>query len=185
EEGARRGRDATVVIEVKHPTYFLGAGFDIGALLMRELEASGWVSRGEQVIVECFELSVLDQLRSAGLTAPVVFLLEHAGAPADEIAQAEIARSRRGMHDYAWYRSDAGLDSLVGRVDGVSPSKRDILADEDPGAGLAARAHVRGLSVFTWTFRPENRFLEREHRLGGGAAAWGDWEAEWLRLVAS
>lgn len=178
EEEARTGRRVSVVVELKHPHYFEHEGHDLVGLLIAELTELGWDHRPGRLIIECFELAALERARAAGIDALFVFLLEHAGAPADE----EHGRNRR---DYEWYRSDAGLDFLVGRVDGISPAKRDILADADPRNGLVARAHARGLSVFAWTLRPENRFLERSCRVGGDHAAWGDWRSEWDRLAAT
>lgn len=174
DEGERLGREFSVVIEIKH-AHFLGTqGHDLVALLLAELRESGWADRLGRLIVESFELAPLDRLRESGLPALLVFLMEHDGAPADERAL-----HKRRARSYEWYRSNDGLDSLAGRVDGVSLSKRDVLGDP----GVVARAHARGLGVFVWTLRPENRFLDRPLRSSGDAAAWGDWRAEWERLV--
>ena len=35
-----------------------------------------------------------------------------------------------------------------------------------------------GLSAFTWTLRPENRFLAPENRRGTAPRGWGDWQRE-------
>jgi glycerophosphoryl diester phosphodiesterase len=69
-----------------------------------------------------------------------------------------------------------GLDGLVGRVDGISVSKKMLL---DRGNTIVADAHARGLQVFTWTCRPENAFLSAEFRGAGGRGAYGDYEGEW------
>ena len=53
------------------------------------------------------------------------------------------------------------------------------------GADLVARAHTAGLDVFTWTLRPENRFLLPEHRVGTAARDWGDWRAEFSAVLAT
>lgn len=175
EEQSRSGRRVVVVVEVKHPHFFGTVGYDLAELLLAELRACGWEDRHDQLVFECFELGVLDRLRAESPNVPVVFLLEHDGAPADAPA----------AESYEGYRSDAGLDSLVGRVDGISPAKRDILADVDPRSGLVARAHARDFAVFTWTLRPENRFLDHAHRRGKDPAAWGDWRREWRRIVST
>lgn len=175
-EGERLGREFSVVIELKHVHFLRGEGHDPVELLLAELRACGWDDRPGRLIVESFELEPLDRLRDSGLPALRVFLMEHTGAPADEKA-----RSGRRARSYDWYRSDAGLDALAGRVDGISVSKRDLLADP----GLAERARARGLGVFVWTLRPENRFLERGLRSGSDDAAWGDWRAEWERIAAA
>jgi glycerophosphoryl diester phosphodiesterase len=176
DESERQGRDIAVVIEVKH-AHFLGErGHDLVELLLAELRECGWADRPGRLIVESFELAPLDRLRESGLQTMLVFLLEHEGAPADE-------RAKRGRkaRSYAWYRGDEGLDGLAGRVDGISLSKIDVLADP----GIVARAHARGLGVFVWTLRPENRFLDRSARSRGEHSEWGDWQAEWRRIVQS
>lgn len=175
-ESDRQGRAIAVVVELKH-AHFLGQlGFDLVELLLAELRACGWDDRPDQIIVESFELAPLDRLRGSGLTAQFVFLLEHDGAPADERAE----RGRKAR-TYAWYRTDSGLDSIRDRVDGISVSKVDLL--EDPT--IVARARSRGLGVFVWTLRPENRYLDRPAQNVGDGAAWGDWKAEWSRIAAT
>ncbi len=152
--------------------------------MLAELEAAGWQQKQPQLVIESFELAPLERLRDAGLVAEYVFLLESAGAPADELATPGVkARS------YEWYRSNAGLDSLAGRVHGVSLSKRDLLRVTARGQvvgveDVVQRAHARGLKVFTWTLRPENRYLTAGFRQGSQHGAWGDWREEW-RLILS
>lgn len=185
EERNRGGRDVAAVIEIKHAHYFLERGHDLAALVMADLAAAGWEGRRERVIIESFELGVLDRLREAGAQASLVFLMESAGAPADEVALlGERART------WPWYRSDSGLDSLVARVHGISVAKADLLHTDSAGratgtSDLVQRAHARGLEVFTWTLRPENVFLNAAHRGRGGKASHGDWRAEWARIVST
>lgn len=172
------------VIEVKHAQYFLEAGLDLGALLLGELAEAGWADRGERIVIESFELGVLDRLREAGAPGRFVFLTETAGAPADEVA-----RFGAEATPWSWYRTDAGLDSLVGRVHGISVAKADLLELDSRGRAtgpndLVERAHARGLEVFTWTLRPENFYLNPAHQLRGGKPVHGDWRVEW-RMIAS
>lgn len=184
EAGEALQRDIGIVIELKHVHFLLQQGHDLIALLLAELAATGWDRRAGRLTVECFELGALDRLRETGLWAQLIFLMEHRGAPADEVAlQGSAAR------EYAWYRSDAGLDSLMGRVHGISLSKRDLLRVNALGKAVGVhdivqRAHARGLLVYTWTMRPENRFLTPGFRGGRRAADWGEWRDEW-RLILS
>ena len=74
---------------------------------------------------------------------------------------------------YRQTAAPAGLDALVGVVDGISVDKRMILAPDKLGrtsgpSPLVADAHARGLRVFTWTCRPENSFLIAQFRGRGG-----------------
>jgi glycerophosphoryl diester phosphodiesterase len=172
------------VIELKHVHFLAQRGHDLIALLLAELARTGWDARPELLTVECFELGALDRLREAELPARLVFLMESKGAPADEVAVLGDAAT-----PYEWYRSDAGLESLVGRVDGISLSKRDLLRVNALGKAVGirdvvARAHAHGLLVFTWTMRPENRFLTPGFRAGKRAPEWGEWRDEW-RLILS
>ncbi|WP_336658795.1 glycerophosphodiester phosphodiesterase family protein [Leucobacter sp. USHLN153] len=184
EQSAELGRDIGLVVEIKHARYFADRGFDLAALAMQELAEAGWADRPERLVIESFELGALHRLREAGVRAELVFLAEHLGAPADEPLSGAAAR------DYAWYRSDAGLELLAGRVGGISVSKIDLLRCDAKGRAvgptdLVARAHARGLRAFTWTLRPENRFLSARFRSDRDPAAWGDWEAEFAMILAS
>lgn len=184
EANRSRGKEIALVIELKHAHFLREQGHDLVPLLLEVLETCHWSDRAEQLTIECFELAPLERLSEAGLPASYIFLLESEGSPADEVA--ELGPQ---AHTFEWYRSDAGLDSLVGRVDGVSVAKRDLVGRDrigayDAPADLVRRAHERGLLVFTWTLRPENHYLFPEFRRGSRPEAWGDWESEW-RLILS
>ncbi len=179
EGSLEQGREIGVVLEIKHATYFASFGFDVAALVEAELTAAGW-GRGElPLYVESFELTVLTQLRERGVPGTYVFLLEAAGRPFDLVTE----RGTRAP-TYAAMAAPAGLDALVGVVDGISLDKRMILAPDRRGrttgpSRIVADAHARGLLAFTWTCRPENTFLLPSFRGRGGAAAFGDYPAEW------
>ena len=184
EEAAARGREVRAIIELKHAHAFDTLGHDLAALLLADLAESGWGDRGDRVVVESFELGVLDRLREAGSGAQLVFLMETEGSPADEVAQFGDA-----SRTWAWYRSRDGLASLVGRVHGVSLAKADVLpaaagGREPDGVDVVAAAHAHGLAVYTWTLRPENAYLGRPFRGSGGRGDPGDWRAEWRAVVA-
>lgn len=178
------GRAVGVVLEIKHATFLESAGFDVAALVAAELRAAGWDAGQHPLWLESFELDVLDRLGGSGVAGTRVFLLEATGAPFDRVA-VEGAQAR----SYEDWALPAGLDELTARVDGISVDKRMILAPARSrrarGGSVVADAHARGLSVFTWTARPENAFLVRRHRRAGGPAAWGDHVAEWAELAAS
>ncbi len=174
-----QGREIGVVLEIKHATYFAGLGFDIAALVADELADAGW-SRGElPLIVESFESTVLASLKARGIPATYVYLLEAAGRPFDLLS----AHGKAAL-TYRQTAAPAGLDALVGVVDGISVDKRMILSPDRLGRAtgpspVVADAHARGLRVFTWTCRPENVFLVAQFRTKGGAGAFGDYESEW------
>ncbi len=173
-----------LVIELKHVAFLRRQGHDLVGLLLEALASSGWDRRPELLTIECFEIDPLDRLLDSGVRARIVFLMEHAGSPPDQVSS-----RGSGAREYAWYRTDEGLDSLMGRVHGISLSKRDLLRVDRRGeavgiSDVVARAHSRGLLVFTWTLRPENGFLVPGFRRGSERSEWGDWRAEW-RLILS
>lgn len=175
---ANEVRPVFAVIELKHSAYFRALGFDLAELLRSELKRTGWDARADQLVIESFELGVLDALRLLGVRAQYIFLMESAGAPADEGTDSSSTAT-----PYVQYRTDAGLAGLVGRVDGISVAKaelfdRDALGRTTGTTDLVARAHVHGLTVFTWTLRPENHFLNLRFRGSLRAAEFGDWRGE-------
>ncbi len=178
-------RQVGLVIELKHVDFLQKAGHDLVGLMLEELEASGWDRKPELLTIECFEIDPLDRLREFGVRAQLIFLLESKGSPPDQIA-AYGAQA----HDYAWYRTDTGLDSLMGRVHGISLSKRDLLRVNSLGKAVGTqdivqRAHARGLLVFTWTLRPENGFLVPGFRSSIQRSQWGDWRDEWKLILST
>jgi len=174
-----QGREIGVVLEIKHVTYFAGLGWDVADLVQTELTDAGWADGELPLTIEAFESTVLHRLRERGIRGLYVYLLEAAGRPFDLVAALG-----RAAPTYKETARPAGLDRLVGVVDGISVDKRMILAPDKLGrvsgpSSVVADAHDRGLRVFTWTCRPENAFLVGQYRRRGGPAAFGDYEAEW------
>lgn len=175
------GRKVGVVLELKHATHVAARGFDLAALVEAELRAAGWWDAAAPLVVESFEPTVLEQLRTRGLPSPRVLLLEAEGTPFD-LATAQ-GRAAPGYRDLL---SDEWLDRLAASVDGISVDKRIILGTHRrPARSVTAAAHERGLLVYTWTCRPENAFLSARFRGRGGQAAYGDYRREWAELRAA
>ncbi|MCJ1706474.1 glycerophosphodiester phosphodiesterase family protein [Microbacterium sp. VKM Ac-2923] len=171
-----------VVLEIKHAASFARLGFDMAALVEAELRDAGWADAADALVIESFEPLVLARLRHRGIRAPLVQLIKAAGAPWD-------LRERDGADaaPFAAMLTPAGLDALAAEVDGMSPDRRLVLAPDGEGrvrgpALFVSEARDRGLTVFTWTCRPENVFLLPEHRLAGGDGAFGDYRREWSVL---
>ena len=181
DAGAERtGREIAIVAEVKHPTYFASIGLPLDGPIADELRP--W-DGGARIIVECFEQTVLGEIRERGIPGRYIYLLEAKGAAPD-------LRARFGAKatSYAAQLTDAGLSRLATEVDGISVDKSLLLKPTDkPGAAgksLVARAHAVGLSVFTWTLRPENQFLTAPFRRGTPPRDWGDWAGEFDAVLA-
>lgn len=184
DESARSERVLRVVIEIKHAAFLLQQGHDIASLLLAELAATGWNERPDQLLIESFELGVLESLSRARVRSTLVYLTERIGTAPDEPQPSRPARS------YGWYRSDEGLDFLAQRVDGISVAKGSLIRVNALGRAvgptdLVQRAHRRGLLVFTWTLRPENRYLNVKFQSSLRGAEWGDWQGEFGLIVDS
>lgn len=181
------GAPVRLVAEVKHASYFASIGLPLDELIVAELTAWSAAQPG-RLVIEAFEQTVLGQLRDRGLAADYVYLLEKAGTPADLVA-----RHGAAALSYASHLSDAGLARLrLAGIHGVSVETALLVRAQPRDAGtarstwrpvgnglaasdLVSRAQAAGLSVFTWTLRPENRFLPAPCRIGAAAAAHGDW----------
>lgn len=183
QESRAQPREIGVVLEIKHATYFDALGWSVAALVADELTAAGWADGELPLTVESFESTVLAGVRERGVRGEYIYLLEAAGRPWDLMtAQGKAAPT------YPQIAQPAGLDALVGAVDGISVDKRMILAPDRRGrttgpSPLVDNAHARGLRVYTWTCRPENRFLIAQFRTRGGPAQFGDYAAEWAVLA--
>ena len=183
-----------MVAEFKHASHFAALGLPLDELFAAELDDAGWGRGDERLIMEAFELDVLDRLGIRGIRGPRVFLVEATGSPIDVVLA--IGRAAPSYDDYM---TEAGLLGLAGRVDGVSVDKARLLGvsarrgdarrrrpSAEPSAGRQRRvaplvgaelvdaAHSAGLRVFTWTLRPENRFLSSAYRRGTARAAFGE-----------
>lgn len=181
EASARVDRPLRLVAEIKHPSYFASIGLPLDELVADAL--TPWGGR-ERLTIECFEQTVLGEVRERGVDADYVYLLDAKGAAPDLVA-----RDGSAAPSYVSQLTDAGLARLAREVDGISPDKSLLLDTSVRGkvgtTELVARAHELGLQVFTWTLRPENRFLVPAHRIGASAGDWGDWRREFELIVST
>ncbi|MFT4028737.1 MAG: glycerophosphodiester phosphodiesterase family protein [Protaetiibacter sp.] len=173
EASERHGRSLGLVAEIKHAAYFDSIGLPLG-----ELVAEALAGFPGPLVVESFEQTVLDEVRQRGLDAKLVYLLEATGTAPDLMM-----RLGASAPDYTTQLER--LDEFAGLVDGISVDKGRLLKpDVRAGVELVDRAHAAGLEVFTWTLRPENKFLTKAFR-SGDAARWGNWRAEFDAVLAT
>ena len=192
------GRILRMVAEFKHAAHFDAMGLPLDELFVAELDAAGWGRGDERLIMEAFEPTLLDRLGARGIRGKRVFLIEATGAPWDLVLA-----DGRGARSYDSFVTEEGLLGLAGRFDGVSVGKARLVADgrttpaaeAQPvalerratgalvGSELVDAAHAAGLEIFTWTLRPENRFLAGGFRRGSARAAYGDWLGEFDRVI--
>lgn len=172
-----------MVAEIKHASYFASIGLPLDELVAAELSGAGW-ENDPRLTVECFETTVLGQLRDRGIVARYVFLLESSGAPADEVAM-----HGRDARPFSAYLTDPGLAELTASgIDGISVDKRLLLLPDADGrvtgtTDLVARAHAAGLLVYCWTLRAENNFLPKNMRRAGGPREFGAWREEFELIM--
>ena len=176
----RTGHGIRLVAEVKHPTYFASIGLPLDELIAAEL--SRW-DQPDRLIVECFEQNVLMQLKGRGVAGRYVYLVESKGSAPDLVA----GFGRKAL-PYAAQLTNSGLARLARDVDGVSVDKTMLLSVKEgvvATTDLVDRVHEAGLSAYTWTLRPENRFLAPPHRVGKAPRDWGDWRREFDLILST
>jgi len=132
-----RGR-AGLFIETKAPEVYGERGFDMGALLLAELEELGLADPDADpetpVIIQSFSPASLEELRhELGTRLPLALLIG-------------------GGEASAHWLTDEGLAEAAGFATGIGPNKG--LITDDPA--LVDRAHALGLDVVPWTFRARN-----------------------------
>jgi glycerophosphoryl diester phosphodiesterase len=176
-------RELSVVAEIKHASYFESIGLPLDELFAAEVNEAGWNTGEGRLTIESFERTVLDQIQARGIFGRRVFLLEATGAPADLVAQYGDTAT-----PYEEFLTDLALYRLSDHVDGVSVPKSLILNTDaegvvDGASDLVDSAHAAGLEIYTWTLRPENRYLAPSFRVGTRKAGFGDWQAEFRTIM--
>lgn len=175
-ESAARGRTIGLVPELKHSTWFAGAGLALEDRFVSALKAHAYTRRAP-VVVQSFETANLKQLRKALGKPDNVRLaqLVMAGGAYDALRPADVAL-QGGSLAYGAMVSARGLRDIATYADVVAPNTRAVIplgADERLGkpTSLVADAHAAGLEAVVWTFRPENAFLAADFRNGDGPEA--------------
>jgi len=175
-ESAARGRTIGLIPELKHSTWFAGAGLALEDRFVSTLKAHEYTRRAP-VVVQSFETANLKQLRKVLGKPDNVKLaqLVIAGGKYDAVRPADVALGG-GSLTYGEMVSARGLRAMAQYADVVAPITRAVIplgADDRLGkpTALVADAHAAGLQVVVWTFRPENVFLAADFRNGDGPAA--------------
>lgn len=172
------GGETKVVVELKHATYFDDLGLALDDALERELSLAGWSLRDPRMVVESFELTILKRMRSRGIGATHIYLLDESGTAVDQVR--ELGENAPTFE--AQRRLDR-LSALAMSCDGMSLPASLVVGTD--GAALVERAHECGLTVFAWTLRPENKFLPLSYRSGFDPRAWGNWQSFFREVIAT
>jgi len=176
-ESAARGRTIGLIPELKHSTWFAGAGLALEDRFVSTLKAHAYTRRAP-VVVQSFEITNLKALRKAGLGRPANVTLAQlviAGGAYDKVRPADVAAGG-GSVTFGEMVTAQGLRDVGKYADVVAPNTRAVIPlgkDERLAAptALVADAHKAGLQVVVWTFRPENAFLAADFRSDAGPNA--------------
>jgi glycerophosphoryl diester phosphodiesterase len=168
----------TLVVEIKHPTYFAGLGFSFEALITQDLYLAGWDVQDPRLIVESFEKSIIVRLKEMGIGSQHFYIMDRAHTAYDEIvwARSEGVPSISNEEEL----SATGMEIFAERLTGLAVAS-SMLWKGNPdelqrGIETVKLAHSLGLKIFVWTMRPENEFLPQNFRSSEDPAQWGNWE---------
>ncbi|MDQ2820280.1 MAG: glycerophosphodiester phosphodiesterase [Pseudomonadota bacterium] len=175
-ESAAQGRIIGLVPELKNSTYFASIGLPLEDRFVATLRAHAYTRRAP-VQVQSFETANLKALRKTLGRPDNVRLMQLVinGGNADAMRPADVVAAG-GTLTFGEMTSARGLREMATYADIVAPPTRGVIplgADERlvrPTA-IVADAHLAGLLVHTWTFRPENMFLAADFRNDAGAGA--------------
>ncbi len=151
-----------LVLEVKDALRGADMGLDPAPLIARDLARAPRLPR---IVLESFEKTPLLALSQLG--HPLVYLMEGVGMAPDE--------RRRGAKGRTYRAELAAAD--FGGFAGVSLPLSLLSQDR------VEAMHRRGLQVWGWTLRTENRFLPPAFRSRSGVDAPGDWRTYWNTVL--
>lgn len=142
------GHVAGIYPEIKNPAWHREEGVDLSALVVNLLDDMGYRSKADSVYLQCFDAEEVRRIRhEMGCQLRLVQLI-------GENSWGETTT------DYDELKTEEGLHSLAGTVDGVGPWLDQIVdttgVDGVPmSTGLVSTAHKAGLVVHPYTFRAE------------------------------
>ncbi|MGA0134784.1 MAG: glycerophosphodiester phosphodiesterase, partial [Opitutales bacterium] len=108
------GRRAGIYPELKAPAWHRKEGKDLAAIVLPILRKHGYATKSDPCYLQCFEYAEVKRIREElGWKGSVIMLLG----------------GTKGVDgtDFAALKTDAGLKSLVGLVDGIGPSLTDVI----------------------------------------------------------
>jgi glycerophosphoryl diester phosphodiesterase len=142
------GRDVTMLVELKDPTWHREQGHDMGQLTLDALAKQGFKSRTDSAIVQSFDMAEMRRLREKLHTdLRIVQLMNE-----DTLKLAPHATREQ---------ISAALGKVAQYADGIGPSVEMLLALTHKADGLTLAelielAHEADLTVYCYTFRIES-----------------------------
>lgn len=134
------GRDVGIIPEPKSPAFHRDEGLPIEPVLVETLRRHGYVSRGDDAIIQCFDLQSLQRMREM-TDLRLVYLFSE---PVD----------------------DDVLDEVAAFADGIGPSRKLIEDEAGPIGDLIERARARDLAIYPWTFGADEAMTSRFFNYG-------------------
>ena len=178
------GPEFSLVVEIKHPTYFAGLGFSFEALITQDLFLAGWRTDDPRLIMESFEKSIIVRLKELQIGAQHFYIMDVNHTAFDELvwANSEGVPPISNQDEL----SGPGLEAFSGRLDGLALASSLLYNGGDlshaHGKELVQRAHDLGLKTFVWTMRPENEFLPLAFKSEAGPSEYGRWKEFFAQL---
>ena len=146
---ATTGGKTGIYTEIKRPEWHRGEGVDLTALVLDQLDDSGYGANSDAVFVQCFDAMELRRIRH-DLKCPLKLV--------QLIGENDWGESDT---DYESIRTEEGLASLAETVDAIGPWLNHLY-DFDPinrrvtATSLVQDAHAAGLDVHPYTFRADD-----------------------------
>ena len=156
--------------ETKHPTYFDSVGLSLEEPLVAALEAHDLDDRSDDVIIQSFEVTNLQDLNRM-TRVDLGQLVDATRGPVDlpGVTYASMV-TRQGLRAISTYADGLGAhkDWVLPRTNGATTTPSTVVRD----------AHRADLVVHVWTLRRENQFMATNFRIGTDPNAPGDLFAE-------
>lgn len=162
----KTGKVIGLYIETKHPTYFKTLNLSLEDPLLKTLAKYEYSQKIAPIYLQSFEVENLKYLKQqlAALKsvqrAQLIQLYDSSSSqPADAVAKG-------AKTTYADMATAQGLKDVAQYANGVGPAKSYIFKNTDmtQTTAFVTDAHLAGLKVHPYTFRPENNFLPQSLR---------------------
>lgn len=147
--------------ETKHPTYFHSIGLPLEEAVIKTLTKYGLNKKNSPVFIQSFELSSLKIMKKLS-PLPLIYLIDDPYLiPFDHVVHGD-------QRTYLDMLKPENLKEISETASGIGPYKRYILPEGKngellPPTGLIQDAHNVGLKVHPYTFRKEEKYLNKAY----------------------
>lgn len=146
------GRTIGIVPELKHPTYFKSIGLPLESTFVKQVKEAKLDKADSPMIVQCFELETLTQLKKQ-IGTRLFFLYEEPQLqPYDFVVT-------KNPKTYGDLMTEKEIKELTKTIYGVGPAKLSLVNSDGTDNGKIALFHKYGIKVIPYTFRKEEQFI--------------------------